>query len=175
MLVILSALAKHRSRGPALAAMALASGLAAVGAGPTWADTGLKVPRFVSLKSDTVNLRRGPGRQYPILWVYKRKALPLEVIREHDTWRQVRDWEGTKGWVHQATLSGRRTIVVIGRVRTLRSEPAADAAPVARAESGVVGRLLACRGGWCRVHVSTYRGWLRRSDFWGVYTRERVR
>lgn len=149
--------------------------LAAAGAAPAQGDSGLKIPRFVSLKSDTVNLRRGPGKQYPILWVFKRKALPVEIVREFDTWRQVRDWQGTVGWVHQATLGGRRTILVTGRNRTLRKDPATNAAPVAYAEPGVVGRLLACRGAWCQVAIGSYRGWLRRSEFWGVYRTETIR
>ena len=58
------------------------------------------LPRFVSLRADTVNLRTGPGNRYPIEYVYRRKGYPLEIVAEFDQWRQVRDWQGTEGWVH---------------------------------------------------------------------------
>jgi SH3-like domain-containing protein len=72
------------------------------------AKGGRPLPRFVSLKSDEVNLRSGPGRDYPTQWVYRRAGLPLEVIKEFEGWRQVRDAEGAEGWVLQSLLSGRR-------------------------------------------------------------------
>src|SRR6516225_828217 len=75
--------------------------------------SGLQIPRYVSLKSDRVNLRQGPGTEYPIAWVFRRAGLPVEVIREFDGWRQVRDSEGTTGWVLASLWSGRRTAVVL--------------------------------------------------------------
>ena len=71
--------------------------------------SGLPVPRFVSIKPSRVNLRSGPGTQYPTTWVYKREGLPLEIIQEYEGWRQVRDSDDTKGWVLSNFLSGRRT------------------------------------------------------------------
>ena len=83
--------------------------------------SGLPLPRFVSLRAAEVNMRTGPGVQYPVEWVYRRQALPMEVIAEYGTWRKVRDWQGTQGWVHQSMLGGRRTLIVTGKVRTVRS------------------------------------------------------
>ncbi len=138
--------------------------------------TGLPLPRFVHLRAGEVNMRTGPGVQYPVEWVYQRQNLPLEVIAEHRTWRKVRDWQGTQGWVHQSMLGGRRTLIVTGAVRTLRDKADARSAPVARAEPGVVGRLLECPkgSGWCRVEVEGLKGWLRRVDFWGARPTELV-
>ena len=68
--------------------------------------TGLALPRFVSLRADEVNLRTGPGVQYPVDWVYLRQHLPVQIIAEFDTWRKIRDWQGTQGWVHQSMVSG---------------------------------------------------------------------
>jgi SH3-like domain-containing protein len=126
------------------------------------------IPRFVALKTGKVNVRTGPGSRYPVQWVLHRRYLPLLVIAEFETWRRVRDWEGATGWVHQSTLTGRRTMIVTGRRRVLRRRPAANAPAVAHLEPAVVGRLLACGRRWCRVQVKGYRGWLRRSAFWGV-------
>lgn len=140
----------------------------------TGAETGLPVPRFVSLAAGEVNVRTGPGTKYPIQWVFRRKGLPVEIIQEFEHWRRVRDWEGAAGWVHQSTLSGRRMALVTGAPRTLRDRPDKGAPAVAHAEPGVVGRLLECAGDWCRVDLDGYRGWLLRDHFWGTYPGERL-
>ena len=74
--------------------------------------TSLPLPRFAALRSDEVNLRAGPGTRYPIEWVYKRRELPVQIQREFEVWRLVQDPDGIKGWVHQATLTGRRSFIV---------------------------------------------------------------
>jgi SH3-like domain-containing protein len=157
------------------ACMALMAAWAAVGA-PAWAgETSLlPLPRFVSLKSDEVNLRTGPGVRYPIDWIYSRKDLPVEVVAEFEAWRKIRDWQGSEGWVHQSMLSGRRMMVVIGGGHTLRSSDSDSADPLASLESGVFGRLLHCprNRDFCRVEVGQIQGWLRRDELWGVYKGE---
>jgi SH3-like domain-containing protein len=140
-------------------------------------NTGLPLPRFVSLKTDEVNLRSGPGLRYPIEWVYKRRDLPVEIQREFEVWRLVADSEGVKGWVHQATLVGRRTFVVQGAAeQTIRDDAKPDASPVARLKPGVVGRIRSCeaKADWCQVQVGEYRGWLPRAAFWGSYSGEAI-
>jgi len=137
-------------------------------------NSGLPLPRYVSLRATEVNMRTGPGVQYPVEWVYRRQHLPIEIIAEYGTWRKVRDWQGTQGWVHQSMLAGRRTFIVTDKVRTVRARPEAESQGVARLEAGVIGRLLACPtdSGWCRVEVEGREGWLRRVEFWGVYRHE---
>jgi SH3-like domain-containing protein len=132
--------------------------------------TGLPLPRFAALRSDDVNLRAGPGFRYPIEWVYKRRYLPVEIEREFEVWRLVQDPDGIRGWVHQATLTGLRTVMVQGADATLRAEPKDDAAPVATLKVGVIGRIRSCEAGsaWCRLQVGDYRGYLKRSQFWGA-------
>jgi SH3-like domain-containing protein len=130
------------------------------------------LPHFSSLRADAVNLRTGPGDRYPIEWVYQRKGLPVEVTAQFDVWRRVSDSDGTEGWVHERMLAARRTIVVTGAARTLLSAPETQAAPVARAEPGVIARLLECKADWCRVEVQDIKGWLPRADMWGVYPGE---
>nr|WP_254434799.1 SH3 domain-containing protein [Magnetospirillum sp. UT-4] len=147
----------------------------AVAWGATAGETsGLPLPRFVSLRSDEVNLRTGPGIRYPIDWIYARKELPVEVIAEFEAWRKIRDWQGTEGWVHQSMLSGRRMMVVMGASRSLRSSDADSAEPVAVLEAGVLGRLVQCprNRDFCRVEVEQLQGWLRRDEVWGVYKGE---
>jgi SH3-like domain-containing protein len=138
-------------------------------------DSGLKVPRFVSLHSDKVNLRTGPGRRYPIEWVLTRKDMPVEVTAQFEHWRRIRAWDGTAGWVQQQMVGGKRFVVVDrGGERSLYRQPDPASGVVARAEPGVVARLAECRGPWCRVETPDASGWMRRADLWGVYPDETV-
>ena len=143
-------------------------------AAPNDGDTGLPVPRFVSLHADRVNLRTGPGDRYPIEWVLTRKEMPVEITGQLEHWRRIRDWEGTAGWVHERMLTGKRAVIVKGGVRQLFRQPDPAAPVIARAEAGVIGRLLECRSAWCKVETGEVTGWMRRNDVWGVYPEEAV-
>jgi SH3-like domain-containing protein len=133
-------------------------------------NTGLPLPRFAALRSDEVNLRAGPGTRYPIQWIYKRRELPVQIQREFEVWRLVQDPEGVKGWVHQATLTGRRSFIVIGGDATLRRSADDGASAVATLKLGVIGHIRTCAASsdWCQVQAGDYRGYLRRSQFWGT-------
>ena len=137
-------------------------------------ETSLPVPRFVTLHADKVNLRTGPGDRYPIEWVFTRKEMPVEITGQLEHWRRIRDWEGTTGWVHERMLTGKRAVIVKGSVRPLFQRPEPGAAVIARAEPGVIGRLLECRDVWCKIETGDISGWMRRSDVWGVYPQETV-
>ncbi|WP_253736030.1 SH3 domain-containing protein [Granulibacter bethesdensis] len=133
--------------------------------------TGLPIPRFAALRADEVNMRVGPDTRYPIEWVYKRRELPVEIVREFQVWRLVQDQEGVKGWVHQATLTGRRTFLTLGQNPvTLRRRADDESSAVAILKPGVVGRIQDCeaKSEWCQVQVKSYRGYLRRSTMWGL-------
>ena len=137
-------------------------------------DTALPLPRFVSLRADQVRLRTGPGVQYPIEWVYQRQHLPVEIIAEYRTWRKIRDWQSTQGWVHQTMLSGSRTIIVTGKRRSLRSIADAKSPPVAEIEVNAIAKIESCPSGsgWCLIKTDKFIGWLRKVEFWGVYRDE---
>ncbi len=155
--------------------LALAGALAILTVtGLSAAEKGLTVPRFVALRSAEVNLRTGPGERYPIEWVYRRKDLPVEIVAEFDNWRKIRDADGTEGWVHERMVTGRRSVLVRGAVRALREAPRSNAEMVARAEPGVVAKLLECNPGWCRIEANGIAGWLPRDEIWGVYPGETV-
>ena len=144
------------------AALAIAM---AVEAPPLQAQEGA---RFVSLKANLANLRVGPGRRYPIDWVYKRRGLPLLVVAHFDQWRWVQDHEGTKGWMHRSLLSTDRTALIVNGVQTIREAPSSDAPAVARAEAGVVADLKDCEGGWCRIALAGEEGWVPDTAIWGA-------
>jgi SH3-like domain-containing protein len=138
-------------------------------------DTGLKVPRFVSLRSEKVNLRSGPGQQYPIEWVLTKRDMPVEIIAQFEHWRRIREWDGTVGWVQEHMVAGKRYVVVDkGGAHLLYRQPDAASGVVARAEPGVVARLAECRGAWCRVDAGDAAGWFKRGEIWGVYPDETV-
>ncbi len=101
----------------------------------------------------------------------------MEIEREFDVWRLVRDPQNNRGWVHTATLASRRTVIVTGSgEQMLRSAGRDDAAPVAKVEPGVIGRLRSCEAAadWCQVQVKDYRGWMKRDAFWGILPGEAV-
>ncbi|MGI9417297.1 MAG: SH3 domain-containing protein [Geminicoccaceae bacterium] len=133
-------------------------------------STGLPVPRFVSLDSDQdeVNVRFGPGQQYPINWIFARPGVPLEIVAEFDNWRKIKDYEGAEGWISARLLSGRRTIMIQGDIRDLKRTANSEARVLLRAEPGVIGKLMECRNDWCRVEIEGQRGWLLRGEFWGT-------
>jgi SH3-like domain-containing protein len=135
-----------------------------------------RLPRFASLRSDDVNMRAGPGTRYRIDWVYKRRELPVEIEREYDVWRWVRDSEGIQGWVHQATLMGRRSFIVQKGDVTLRADSSDTASAVAILKPGVIGHIRSCEASsdWCNVQAGNYRGYLRRQQFWGLLPGEAV-
>jgi len=137
----------------------------------------LPVPRFVSLKSDKVNVRKGPSTDQSIVWVFSRAGLPVEVIAESDNWRRVRDSEGADGWVFHSLLSARRTVLVTpwskGEERVpLYNSNSTSSRAVAELQSGVLGSVLDCDGEWCRVSVDDYSGYVQQDKLWGVYRGE---
>ncbi|WP_431280961.1 SH3 domain-containing protein [Humitalea sp. 24SJ18S-53] len=178
----------RRPRTPAAAAAATAAAAAAASAAPPAPTpppeptppqmgtvTGLQLPRFAALRSDEVNMRAGPGTRFPIEWTYQRRDMPVEIVREFDLWRRIRDQEGIEGWVHSSTLAGRRSFLVRGVDRDLRRRPEENSAVVARLRPGVIGRLIACPiGPWCEARVGEYRGFLKRDEIWGIGPEEIV-
>lgn len=137
--------------------------------------TGLPLPRFASLRATKVNLRAGPGVRYPVEWVYQRRGLPVMITAEFDAWRKVRDWHGTVGWIHRSMLTGKRTVIATGREVVLRRKPSADSPAVARAEAGVIARVLVCEADWCRIQAGGISGWGRRAALWGTLPEETIK
>ena len=138
---------KRRLGGFAFAVWLAALPLAAHAAGDltTGSVSGLPVPRFVSLKSDKVNVRGGPNQDQEVRWVYTRAGMPVEVTAEFENWRRIRDWEGAEGWVYHSLLSGKRTAVVVPNLKDelvpLYESADTKSAVVAKLQGGVQGAL----------------------------------
>jgi SH3-like domain-containing protein len=143
--------------------LVLLAGAAAAQSTPS----GLPVPRFVSLKFEEVNGRAGPSDQHPILWTYRRRGLPMEVVAETENWRRVRDPEGELVWVHRRVLDGRRTALALADTPLLaRPQEGADVRAVAA--PGVILTIRGCRDEWRRVAAGDYTGWTRGGTLWGA-------
>jgi len=147
--------------------------------------TGLPVPRYVSLKTDRVNLREGPSKDHRTAWVFQRAGLPVEIVAEYENWRRIRDSEGTDGWVLHSLLSGRRTALIMPWAKeqqepiALLSRPDDKSSVVARLQPSVIVNVKGCDGTWCRVVVPIdgsrdNDGYTRQDRLWGVYPNEKV-
>jgi SH3-like domain-containing protein len=130
--------------------------------------TSLPLPRYVSLKTNEGNARRGPGLTHRIDWVFTRAGMPLRITAEFEHWRRVEDVEGVGGWVNYALLSGVRTGLVVLDMAEFRTLPDLNAPVVFQTEMGVIGRILQCEPGWCRMSIEGERGWVPSSALWGV-------
>jgi SH3-like domain-containing protein len=130
--------------------------------------SGLPVPRWVSLKFDKVNARAGPGDDHRLLWVYRVKSLPVQVIQETTDWRRVCDPDGGLAWVHKRTTNGERTAMNLQpRPLPLALTPSPGAGARAFWVSRSLGELKNCENGWCRIEVEGREGWARQNQVWG--------
>ena len=134
--------------------------------------SGLPVPRYVTLKFDEANLRAGPGREYPVLWQYRKAGLPLLVDAEFGIWRKVIDHDGTAGWMHGSVLSPRRMALVQKNMAKIHASPDATSNVIALAERLALMELQSCPKAWCRVANKDVRGWIKRQAIWGLLETE---
>ncbi|MBC2834400.1 hypothetical protein H7F16_02715 [Gemmobacter straminiformis] len=130
--------------------------------------TNLPLPRYVSLKGNEGNARRGPGLTHRIDWVFTRAGMPLRITAEYEHWRRVEDAEGAGGWVHYSLLSGVRSALVAQDLADFRDGPSDDAAVLFQAERNVVGWIQECEPEWCRLSIDGEKGWVRKTALWGV-------
>lgn len=134
--------------------------------------TNLPIPRYVSLKAQEANARRGPSLSHKIDWIYKRKNIPLEIYAEYENWRKVRDFEGLGGWIHYTLLSGIRYVLVKDELLEMRLLPSVEAQVIARVPQHNIATLDKCNLDWCKIVDDGYKGWVLKSGIWGVYENE---
>jgi SH3-like domain-containing protein len=132
-------------------------------------------PYWASIASGQAMTHTGPGRNYPNVWLYQRRDLPVRVVKKYQTWRLIQDPDGAQGWMLVIFLSDRRSAIVKkGEPRPVRVEPDDGAKVHYVAEQGVVGRVSKCRDGWCRIEIGKKDGYIKISDIWGVDENELV-
>ncbi len=128
-----------------------------------------EVPYWAALRHDKANMRVGPSQEYPIEWIYRRKGLPVKVVRVREGWRLVQDIDGTQGWIAASQLTPDRSVLVVGDgLADLRAEPSQSAALRWRAEPGVVARFKRCREAWCEIDAGGRSGWVLAERLWGI-------
>jgi SH3-like domain-containing protein len=131
--------------------------------------SGLPVPRYVSLKFGEVNARAGPGDDYKLLWTYRARGLPLQVIAETADWRRVCDPEGAAAWVHQRTVDTRRTVMRIKpQPLPMHRRPDEASPAVAQLSGRSLAALDSCKDGWCRLEAGRAKGWTPAAEVWGA-------
>ena len=134
-----------------------------------------KPPYWASIASGEAMMRTGPGRNYPGVWLYKRRDLPVRVLQIYPNWRKIEDPDGEKGWMLVTLLSDRRTVIVKpGEARDIRTKPEAAAAVRYRVEAGVVGRIDDCSATWCRIEIGKRRGYIVRDALYGLDGNETI-
>ncbi len=132
-------------------------------------------PYWASIASGQALSHTGPGKNYPNVWLYQRRDLPVRVVKKYDNWRLIQDPDGAQGWMLVTLLSDRRTAIVKpGQPRPVRVGPYDSAKTQYVAEHGVVGRISKCHEGWCRIEIGGHKGYVRTSDIWGVNNGEVV-
>ena len=138
-------------------------------------ETGLTIPRFVSLRSNHINARSGPGARYPIEWVYMQKSAPVEIIAEFELWRKIKDWQGSESWVHISMLSGKRSVKVITPgENNVYAKDDFKAKIIAKVEDEVVGEIEKCpvNNSFCKIKFASITGWVPRQNLYGIYPEE---
>ncbi len=115
-----------------------------------------------------MNIRVGPGVQYPVKWTFYQKGMPVRVLARHGHWHKIRDWQGDVGWVHKVMVARNRSAIVTAETASLHRWPSANSPRLASLQRGVVGALGECRRGWCRVEIQGHDGWVTRQAIWGV-------
>lgn len=138
--------------------------------------TGLPIPRFVSLKSDKVNLREGPSKTNRTKWIYQRANLPVEIIAEAENWRRIRDADGTEGWVLHSLLVGKRYVLIspwqVDIPVPLYSDDSGQGRVEAQLMPDVLALVRSCSKVWCRISGPGYDGYVDKTQLWGVYPDE---
>ncbi|CAL9916126.1 SH3b domain-containing protein [Candidatus Liberibacter solanacearum] len=138
------------------------------------------IPRFVTIKSNRANTRIGPGKIYTVVCTYLIRGLPVEIIQEYENWRQIRDVDGTTGWINKILLSNKRSAIVSPWNRKeknrpyidLHQKPETQSIVVAKVEPGVLLTIRECSGEWCFGYNSDVEGWIKQKKIWGIYPGE---
>jgi SH3-like domain-containing protein len=140
--------------------------------------SGFPIPRFLTLKTNKVNVRKGPSSSHEVAWVFQRKSMPVEVTAEFENWRKIRDSQGAEGWILQQMLSGRRFAMAPDwskdKAVVLRDDETERSSAVAKLSPGAIAQIESCTGQWCYVTTDDYEGYALQTELWGVYPGEVV-
>ncbi len=149
--------------------------IACISTNPIFANkntaSGLPLPRFAALKADQVNMRKGPGSDYHIIWSYQKQHYPVKIIAEYKNWRKIKDHYNHVGWIHKALLTGKKTVMISNPKKTLVplfDKPRDNATIIGYAEPFSIGTYTKCQTEFCVVQFSTITGWVNKNFIWGI-------
>ena len=138
-------------------------------------ETGLEIPRYVSLKSDDANIRVGPSKNYPIEIKYIKKNYPLKVLDEYEEWRKVEDFNSNIGWIHKSLISGIRTGIVLSNDnKAIKLLNTLNGNVIGEIGKGNIVFLEKCKIDWCLVSIGDFEGWMDKNYIWGVKEKEKI-
>ena len=121
---------------------------------------------FLMLKNSKVNVRMGPGMDYPIKFIYKKKYLPVKIIDKKDNFRKIIDHKKNSGWIHWTQLKKINSLLVLSD-RILFKKPTYNSKPLANIKSGRLFVIEKCKKNWCEVSSQSYSGWITTENVWG--------
>tara|TARA_B100001113_G_scaffold239636_1_gene197056 strand:- start:51 stop:629 length:579 start_codon:yes stop_codon:yes gene_type:complete len=135
-------------------------------------ETGLDLPRYVSLKSNESNIRVGPSKNYPISIKYITKDYPLKITDEYGDWRKIIDFQNNTGWVHKSLIKGERHGIIIGSNNKIDAYNTVKGKVIGKIDTGVVVKLSKCKINWCLIIKGENKGWVKKKHIWGVKKNE---
>jgi len=138
-------------------------------------ETGLEIPRYVSLKSNDANIRVGPSTNYPIIIKYIQKSYPLKILEEYDDWRKIEDFNKNNGWIHKSLISGNRTgIILSNNDDKIKVYNTIEGKIIGKIGAGNIISINKCKIDWCSISINEYKGWIFKKNIWGVEDTETI-
>ena len=123
---------------------------------------------YLILKNNEVNVRYGPGFDYPIKYVYKKKNLPIKVIDKKENFRRIIDFKKNSGWIHVSQLKKGKSLILL-KDQILFSKPTRYSKPIIKISKGRLLLVKKCKKEWCKVKTEDYLGWIITNNIWGTY------
>ena len=123
---------------------------------------------FLMLKNNKVNVRYGPGFDYPIKYIYKKKNLPIKVIDKKENFRRIIDFKNNSGWIHTSQLKKAKSFILL-EDQLLFSKPTKYSKPILKILKGRLLLAEKCKKKWCKVKTEDYLGWIVTNNIWGTY------
>ena len=122
---------------------------------------------FLSLKKNKVYVRYGPGKNYPIKYIYKKKFLPIKVIDKKDNFRRIIDHKKNSGWIHRIMLRKLNSLIILEE-KIVFKKNSKFSKPLVKLEKGRLVIIKKCEVNWCKIETGSYSGWIDTKNVWGI-------
>ena len=122
---------------------------------------------FLSLKKNKVYVRYGPGKNYPIKYIYKKKFLPVKIIDKKENFRKIIDHKKNSGWIHRIMLTKSSSLIVLEE-KIIFKKNSKFSKPIVKLEKGRLVNIKKCKLNWCKIESGNYSGWIETNNVWGI-------